>query len=131
MDQVILSVKRRKIDIGTRIVSICDRFDSMAYGNLTKKVKVYEAIDYVVYAGSKFDFEIVNIFMESVAAYPIKELVITNKGETGIVLRQNSKCPTRPVIRIIKDRNGKKLIKWVEKDLTKHLTLFIEDTIIT
>ena len=37
--------------------------------------------------GSKFDFEIVNIFMESVA-YPIGELVIINKGETGIVLRQ-------------------------------------------
>ena len=67
--------------------------------------------------------------MESVAAYPNGTIVITNEKETGIVLRQNAKCPTRPVIRIITDCNGNKVTSWIEKDLKKELTLFIRDTI--
>jgi hypothetical protein len=71
----------------------------------------------------------VKAFIDSVAAYPTGSLVITSQGETGIVLRQNPQCPTRPVIRIIIDSSGQKPVDWVEKDLTKELTLFITDTI--
>lgn len=125
-------LKEGKIDIGTKIASLCDHFDSLVYGNMTKKMKVFEAIDYILsQAGFIFDFEIVDVFINSVAAYPIGEIVITNQKEIGIVLRQNPKCPTRPVIRIIKDKNGDKPTQPIEKDLVKELTLFIEDTIIT
>ena len=69
-----------------------------------KKMKVHDAIDYIVsQAGIKFDLEVVRAFVALVAAYPIGALVITNQNEIGIVLRQNPKCPTRPVIRIIQD----------------------------
>ena len=124
-------LKDAKIPIGNKIVAVCDEFDSRAYGNLMPKTKVHEAIDYIVsQAEVKFDLEVVKAFVASVAAYPIGALVITNEGEVGIVLRQNPKCPTRPVIRIVKDQEGKKPTEWVEKDLTKELTLFITDTII-
>ena len=56
-------------------------------------------------------------------------MVITNQEETGIILRQNKNLPTRPVIRILKDKNGKKYNDWIEKDLKKELTLFIKDTV--
>ena len=119
-----------KIKIGSKIVAVCDEFDSKVYGYLVPKMKVHDAINYIIsQAGVKFDFDIVNCFMESVAAYPNGTIVITNKGEKGIVLRQNSKCPTRPVIHLITDENGKKYTSWVEKDLKKELTLFIRDTI--
>lgn len=119
-----------KISIGSKIAGVCDEFDSRAYGNLMPRSKVHEAIDYIVsQAEKKFDLDVVKAFVASVAAYPIGALVITNQDEIGIVLRQNPKCPTRPVIRIIKDKEGKKPADWVEKDLTKELTLFITDTI--
>lgn len=119
-----------KISIGSKIAAVCDEFDSRAYGNLMPRSKVHEVIDYIVsQAENKFDLDIVKAFVASVAAYPIGALVITNQDEIGIVLRQNPKCPTRPVIRIIKDKEGKKPTDWVEKDLTKELTLFITDTI--
>lgn len=124
-------LKDEKIKIGSKIAAICDEFDSMVYGNLVKKMKVHDAIDFIVsQAGVKFDFTVVQAFVASVAAYPTGALVITNQGEIGIVLRQNPKCPTRPVIRIIKNKEGKKPSEWVEKDLTKELTLFITDTIL-
>lgn len=123
-------LKGDKIKIGSRIAAVCDEFDSRVYGNLVPKMKVHDAIDFIVsQAESKFDIEVVKAFVASVAAYPIGALVITNENEIGIVLRQNPKCPTRPVIRIIQDANGKKPSEWIEKDLTKELTLFITDTI--
>ena len=119
-----------KIKVGSKIAAICDEFDSRVYGNLTAKMKVHDAIDYIVsQAGVKFDFNVVKAFVASVAAYPTGALVITNQEEIGIVLRQNTKCPTRPVIRIIKNKEGVKPGEWIEKDLTKELTLFITDTI--
>ncbi len=123
-------IKEDRIKIGSRIAAVCDEFDSRVYGNLTKRMKVHDAIDYIVsQAGVLFDFRVVKAFVDSVAAYPTGTLVITNQDETGIVLRQNAQCPTRPVIRIIKDRDGRKPKEWIEKDLTKELTLFVVDTI--
>lgn len=123
-------LESNKIKIGSKIAAVCDEFDSRVYGNLTKKIKVHEAIDYIVsQAGVLFDFNIVKAFVDSVAAYPTGSIVLTNEGEIAIVLRQNPKCPTRPVIRIIKDSNGNTPKEWTEKDLIKELTLFIVDTI--
>ncbi len=122
--------KADKIKIGSKIVAVCDTFDSYVYGFLCPKMKVHHAIDYIVsQAGVKFDFDIVNFFIESVAAYPNGTVVVTNKGEKGIVIRQNAKCPTRPVLHMISDANGKKYTTWVEKDLNKELTVLIEDTV--
>lgn len=124
-------LKGNRIKIGSKIAAVCDEFDSKVYGNLTIKMKVHDAIDYIVSeAGIMFDFSVVKAFVDSVAAYPTGALVITNQEEIGIVLRQNPKCPTRPVIRIIKDSTGKKPENWTEKDLTKELTLFVTDTIL-
>lgn len=123
-------LKADKIRIGSKIAAVCDEFDSRVYGNLMPRMKVHDAIDYIVsQAEHKFDLEVVKAFVASVAAYPIGALVITNNNEIGIVLRQNPKCPTRPVIRIIQNEDGNKPSEWVEKDLTKELTLFITDTI--
>lgn len=124
-------LKENRIKIGSKIAAVCDEFDSMVYGNFTSRIKVHEAIDYIMSkAGILYDFKVVKTFVDSVAAYPTGTLVVTNEHEIGIVLRQNSHFPTRPVIRIIKDKEGNKVTDWIEKDLTKELTLFIRDTVI-
>lgn len=119
-----------KIKLGSKIVAICDAFDRMVYGHFTKKMKVHEVIEYIVsQSGIKYDDKVVKAFIESVAAFPDGTMVLTNEDEVGIVLKQNNKFPARPVIRIIYDRNGNKYKDWIEKDLTKILTLFIKDTV--
>ncbi|MBR2409687.1 MAG: HD domain-containing protein [Lachnospiraceae bacterium] len=113
-----------------RIVSLCDQFDSMIYGNLTKRYKVRDAMEYIMsQAGVQFDFKFVQLFMESVAAYPIGITVVTNEGDTAVVVRQNYKFPTRPVIRLLKNKDGVDYGENEERDLTKYLTLFIADSI--
>lgn len=118
-----------KIKIGSKIVGVCDEFDHLVYGLHANKMKVHKAIDYILsQSGVTFDYEIVKLFNESVAAYPIGCTVITSNKDIAVVLRQNAKCPTRPVIRLIMNSKGKYYKEWIEVDLTKELTLFIEDT---
>lgn len=122
--------KGDKLSMGSRIVSVCDTFDRMVYGIYTKRYKVHEAIEYIVAeAGRAFDRDVVAVFNQSVAAYPNGTLVRTNEDEVGIVLRQNENFPARPVIRMLKDKNGKVYNDWIERNLEKELSLFIEDTL--
>lgn len=123
-------LKKEKLNIGTNIVSVCDTFDRYVYGIFNRAKKVHEVIEYIVgQGGKKFDIEVVKVFNKSVAAYPNGTVVLTNKSEMGIVLRQNISFPTRPIIRLLRDAQGRQYKDWIEKDLVKELTLFIVDTI--
>lgn len=111
-----------------RIIQICDAFDEMICGIGCERSKVYEAIEYLkTFRNIKFDGEIVDIFLQFTAVYPAGSIVKTNEGETGVVLYQNKDFPDRPVIRITKDKKGKKVD--VIKDLIQINHIFIEEVI--
>lgn len=121
---------KEKLKPQVRLVAICDAFDCMVYGNLEKRKKVYEAQDEILRAsGTKFDTELVKIFMHSVATYPTGEIVSLSDGNCGIVIRQNAEAPTRPCIRILECGPEGDWVGKEEKDLKEELTLFIVDTL--
>lgn len=121
-----MHLQGKSLAIGPRIVAVSDEFDNLIYNG---KMKVHQAIEKIIAgAGRQFDFDVVNVFNESVAAYPNGTHVITSDGEFGIVFKQNSKCPSRPIIRILRDSNGNEVKPFV-RDMTKELSLFIKDTI--
>lgn len=121
-----MHLQGRNLDIGPRIVAVSDEFDNLIY---VEKMKVHEAIEKIIAgAGREFDFDVVKVFNESVAAYPNGTQVITSDDEVGIVFKQNIKCPARPVIKIIKDSTGMEVKPYI-RDMTKELSLFIKDTI--
>ena len=111
-----------------RIVQVCDVFDEMICGIGCERVKVYEAIEYLrSFKDIKFDGKIVDTFLEFTAVYPAGTTVLTNERETGIVLYQNKEFPDRPVLRIIKDKDGKSVD--VVKDLIEVNNVYIEEVI--
>lgn len=113
-----------------KIVTVCDTFDSMVYGNFVRRLKVHETIDYITsQAGTRFDLRTVQAFVNSVAAYPLGTHVILNNGDIGVVIGQNRKIPDRPIVNIIKFGDGTVPQEIIQRDLTKELTLFIRDTI--
>lgn len=125
-----MHIKGDKISIENKIVAVCDEFDHLVYGFLMPAMKVHEAIEYIVaQARVKYDVQVVQVFNESVAPFPNGTIVLTNEGETGIVLKQNYGFPARPTIRLIYNKNGEAFKQWNEKDLTKDLTTFIMDSI--
>lgn len=121
--------RAEKLRSEVRLVSLCDDFDSIISGIGSRKMKIYEAIEYIrVNAGIIYDPNIAAKFLESVALYPVGMEVITNEGEVGVVVRQNREATDRPVIRMLKYADGSDYTDEVEKDLMKILTLFIVDT---
>ena len=124
------SQQGEKLKSEVKIVSLCDDYDSLISGIGNKKIKVYQAIEYIrVHAGTKYDATIAAKFLETVAWYPVGTKVITNDGETGIVIRQNKESTDRPVIRMLKHIDGSRYMDRTEVDLLKALTVFIVDTL--
>jgi HD-GYP domain-containing protein (c-di-GMP phosphodiesterase class II) len=120
--------KERDFSPECKIVQVCDEFDELISGIACKPTKVYEAVEYMkVYSGVKFDSQIVENLLAFTAVYPVGTVVRTNEGEEAIVLHQNLKFPDRPVIRIIRDKDGKEVAGFNIKDMLKIHTLFIED----
>ena len=121
-------LKATDIPIECRIIQICDVFDEMICGIGCKSVKVYEAVEYLRdFKDIKFDGKIVDTFLEFTAVYPAGSTVLTNERERGIVLYQNKEFPDRPVLRIIKDKDGRSVD--VVKDLLQFNNVYIEDVI--
>ena len=109
-----------------RIVNVCDAFDEMICGIGCKRVKVYEAVEYLKnYKKIYFDSKIVDVFLSLLAVYPVGSHVLTNEGEFAVVLSQNKGFQDRPVIQILKDKNGKDIQGEVVKDLVKIHNIFI------
>ena len=121
-------LKATDIPIECRIIQVCDVFDEMICGIGCKSVKVYEAVEYLRdFKDIKFDGKIVDTFLEFTAVYPAGSTVLTNERETGIVLYQNKEFPDRPVLRIIKDKDGRSVD--IIKDLIQVNNVYIEDVI--
>lgn len=121
-------LKKKEIKDATKIVSICDEYDTLLCGICCKPMKTYQIVENLkAKRGIEFDEKYINILLDFIALYPNGTKVKTNEGEIGIVMRQNSTFKERPVLSIIKDKFGNNINK--EKDLLKHLNIFIESVI--
>lgn len=120
-------LKAVDIPTETKIVSICEAFDEMICGIGCRRVKVYEAIEHLKkYKNILYDGEMVDMFLKLTAVYPAGSYVLTNRGEVGIVLRQNKNYPDKPFIKIIFDQKGETVLHDIVKDLSIEKNIFIE-----
>ncbi|MCM1193603.1 MAG: HD domain-containing protein [Muribaculaceae bacterium] len=123
-------LRAKDISFECKIVNVCDAFDEMICGIACERRKVYEAIEYLNnFKGRLFDSRIVDVFLGFTAVYPSGTYVLTNEGETAVVLSQNKDFKDRPVIRILKDKDGNEVKGNVIKDLVKVHNIFIEKTL--
>lgn len=123
-------LKASEIPFECQIVNVCDAFDEMICGIGSERTKVYEAVEYLKnFKNVKFNGTIVDAFLQFTAVYPAGSHVLTNEGEEGVVLYQNKEFPDRPVISIVRDKNGARLQFPVIKDLVQVNHIFIEKQI--
>lgn len=123
-------LRTRDIPYECRIVNVCDAFDEMICGITRKQMKVYEAVEYLkTFKDSQFDGKIVDEFLGFTAVYPAGSHVMTNEGESAVVIAQNKNFQNRPVIRIVKDKDGNDVKEEKIIDLVKIHNVFIEKVI--
>ncbi|MDE7239764.1 MAG: HD domain-containing protein [Lachnospiraceae bacterium] len=116
------------IPLTIQIITICDMFDEMISGIGYKRKKVHEAVEFLRTAANQlFPQQLVDNFLNFIAIYPVGTKVKLSTGEEAIVVKQNHAFPDRPIIRIIRDKNGKTVTKEIVRDLVKEASIFVED----
>ena len=121
----------REIPFEVGVASVCDTFDEMICGIGCKRIKVYEAVEYLkTFRGVKFDSRIIDAFLEFTAVYPAGSKVLLSDGSIGTVIRQNKEFPDRPVLNLEKDSKGNIIPRGKELDLIKVNNLFIEKELV-
>ena len=119
-----------EISLPCKIVSVCDTFDEMICGIGRRRYKVWEAVRYLKEnTGIKFDEKVVDTFLEFTAVYPTSTIIKTNKNEEAVVISQNKNYPDKPVIKLLKDSHGNKILNKVIIDLSKVDNVTIKEVI--
>ena len=109
------------IDRFSRIVAVSDVYDALTTNRLyRKKLMPHEVLDYISsLSGVHYDAEVVNVLVRCVAHYPIGTGVVLNSNEKGIVSYYNKSNPTRHIVRLVIDEDGKMLKVQKEIDNSK------------
>ena len=94
-----------EIPLYGRILAMADVYDALTTPKPYRRAYTpSEAIEYMMgQAGKQFDGELLEIFLKCVTPYSIGTIVKLSNGQYGIVVKNTSYFPLRPVIRILID----------------------------
>ena len=114
-----------------RIVAITDVFDALTSDRCYRdRWSTHKTVDFLISkCGSSFDTHFVREFMKHIALFPNGTTVMLNTGAKAIIKEQNNEAPTRPIVRVVTDENGKELDEYQEINLMNQLNLIIENEI--
>ena len=116
-----------EISVDTKIVSVCDTFDELICGIGRKRMKIYEAVEYLKsFKNILFDGKIVDALLDFTAVYPSGSVILTNEGDIAVVIRQNKGFPERPIIQLTRDKFGNPIDDDKIIDLVKVNNVFID-----
>lgn len=124
-----LQVKANKFHKHVRVVATVDIFDALITDRVyRKKMPIYKSLELVAsLVPNKLDEEIFNILRKKIAPFPPGTAVLLNTGEKGLVTKVFASQPTRPIIKVVLDKNNNYIKELKVLDLMKELTIFIED----
>lgn len=117
--------KAEEIPLGAKIVGICS---SVTENVIYNGMKPYEALE-IIYAtsGVYFDADLVNLFLGSVALYPMGALVRLSTGEIGVITNIRKNHGARPVVNVHYNSFFKPLSQPKIVDLGEQRTIFIDE----
>jgi HD-GYP domain-containing protein (c-di-GMP phosphodiesterase class II) len=100
---------KRKINLYSKIVAICDVFDALTSGRVYRRKP--RSPEYVLKSmleevGKKFDKTLIHTFVRTLSFYPPGTLLLLTGNKLGLVIAPNSTDHMRPRVKIIGDKNG-------------------------
>lgn len=110
-----------------QIVAVADVYEALTADRPYRKgLPPYHALEMIIASSGKdFNPKVVQAFRESLILYPENAMVALNTGEVGVVVAVPIQMPTRPLVRILFDSNGRFLNREIYIDLLQDLTRFI------
>jgi putative nucleotidyltransferase with HDIG domain len=104
-------VTRAALNIGTMLCSIADVYDAMRSQRHYQQAFPTDRILAVLKRndGTQFDQHLVRRFVQLIGIYPAGNLVRLNTGEVAVVVNVYAPDPYRPHVRVLIDRDGKRI----------------------
>jgi HD-GYP domain-containing protein (c-di-GMP phosphodiesterase class II) len=101
-------LQRDEIHEYAQIVGIADVYDALTSTRPhRKRFTPSEAIEFLFAAGNTyFDLDMIKIFCRHISIYPVSTTVLLNTGQIGVVALNNPLAVHRPIVRIIRERDG-------------------------
>ncbi|HVJ50057.1 HD-GYP domain-containing protein [Desulfitobacterium sp.] len=121
-------LKGNDIHRDAQIVAVADVFEALTADRPYRKgLPPYHALEMIIAdSGKDFNRKVVQALQESLTLYPENTKITLNTGEIGVVIAVPVQMPTRPLIRLLFDREGRRLNLDTYVDLMQNLTGFIE-----
>jgi HD-GYP domain-containing protein (c-di-GMP phosphodiesterase class II) len=112
------------IPIGSRIVTVCESYDRLI---CQEGYSHTEAMEYITdNRHSYFDGNIVQVFINSLAIYPLGSMVRLSTGEVGVVVNVRRNQGDRPIVRVYYNRVNRPLTKPYDVDLSAKRNVSID-----
>lgn len=123
-------LKEKNIHKFARIVAIADVYDALTSDKTYRpRYLPHEAHEYLMGACySHFDSDLVKIFLQYVAPYPLGTIVFLNTGEKAVVVEQHPDFLLRPIVMVF-EKNGQELSRTFQYDLLLNTTVMIKEVI--
>ncbi len=112
-------LRGNEIHLFARIAAVADTYDAMTSKRVYHGALLPEhALSKIfILKGRHFETEIVERLIRCIGIYSIGTTVELNTGEIGVVVRQNSDYPLRPVVMLLLQRNRLQYKNPIELDL--------------
>ncbi|MFC5468272.1 HD-GYP domain-containing protein [Cohnella suwonensis] len=119
--------KFHDIPVEAQMVGLADLYDAlMSPRHHRKAFSPGDAMEYLFAAGNyDFDLELVQIFLKNVSVYPVSSVIQLSSGQIGIVTSVDSELNHRPIVRIIREADGSKVLIPYDLDLRDHRNVVI------
>jgi putative nucleotidyltransferase with HDIG domain len=104
-------VHRASLNVGTMLCSIADVYDAMRSQRQYQQAFPTDRILEVLKRNNneQFDRHLVRRFAQLIGIYPVGNLVRLDTGDVAVVLKVYAPDPYRPQVRLLFDREGKRL----------------------
>ncbi|WP_407312600.1 HD-GYP domain-containing protein [Desulfosporosinus sp. SB140] len=115
------------IHLDAQIIAVTDVYDALTADRPYRNaLPPYHALEMILTADKDFNPKVVEAFRKSLNLYPENTIVTLNTGEVGLVVAVPTSLPTRPLVRLIFDRDGEYIDREKYIDLLHELTYFIK-----
>jgi HD-GYP domain-containing protein (c-di-GMP phosphodiesterase class II) len=110
-----------------QIVAIADVFDALTSARpYRNRFKPNDAIELLFASGNGlFDLELVRLFCQHICIYPVSTTVMLSSGQIGVVSSNHPGTIQRPIVRILRESDGKEVLSPYELDMRKELNVTI------
>lgn len=124
-------IKGESINPDVRIICLADVYEASTHARAyRKRFKSSEVIQTLLRDKHSFEHNLIKVLIQKIGIFTIGNFVQLNTKEIGVVARINDGLPMRPVVKIIYDRENKKLDHTKVVDLANQHTIYIKRELI-